>query len=118
MKITKTSIEVMMEKDKYISAHDGCEKCPCCGFNRYPMSDGSYTFKRGFINKTTLKVDKYKCLACGCEWESDPYDSRLDPNKVSNLSDDKIGDDVGLIAFYVIFLIVLPILGLLALILS
>ena len=98
MKITKTSLEVKMEQDQYKEAHDGCEKCPCCGFYRYPMTNGSYTFNKGFIKKTTMKVDKYRCLACGSEWESDPYDARLDKNKVSSLSDDD-GGEIGVMIF-------------------
>ena len=117
MKITKTSIEVKMEQDQYKEAHDGCEKCPCCGFYKYPMTNGSYTFNKGFIKKTTMKVDKYRCLACGSEWESDPYDARLDKNKVSSLSDDD-GGEIGAMVFYAIFLILLPILGLIVMIFS
>ena len=38
------------------------------------LSTGTRTFSKGVFKQRCFKIDGFKCLSCGCEWESDPYE--------------------------------------------
>ena len=86
MKITKTNIEFNNQQMQRKIANEGCNVCPCCGENKDysdylekgisnkgiigPMQ---FTDATGFFNIKIIHYDKYECLTCGAEWESEPY---------------------------------------------
>ena len=87
MRITKSAYDVALEKyqkemgeneqeREYILAHDGCDKCPCCGKPNPSFGENQqrHNFKQGhglFI--TYGQIDSYWCEECGSKWESDPF---------------------------------------------
>lgn len=77
MKITRTSLDKLLEVDEYKAAHDGCEQCPCCG-NQRISHRASKTYRRGLFRRRWMKIDRYKCYSCDAEWESEPYNAELD----------------------------------------
>jgi hypothetical protein len=87
LKITKTAYDSAFEKyqkeinrdeqkREYILAHDGCDKCPCCGKPNPSFGENQqrYTYKQNHGIKVTYgKIDEYWCEECGSKWESDPF---------------------------------------------
>ena len=87
MRITKTAYDSAFEKyqkeinrdeqrREYILAHDGCDKCPCCGKPNPSFGENQqrYTYKQNHGIKVTYgKIDEYWCTECGSKWESDPF---------------------------------------------
>lgn len=84
MKIIKTSSQAKREQSLKASALSSCGKCPECGESKdYTfsiggskgiLSTGTRTFSKGVFKQKCFKIDGFKCLSCGCEWESDPYE--------------------------------------------
>ena len=84
MKIIKTSSQAKREQIIKASALSACGKCPECGENKdYAfsiggskgiLSTGTRTFSKGVFKQRCFKVERFKCLTCGTEWESDPYE--------------------------------------------
>jgi len=59
--ITKTSKQANKEKEKYKKE----STCPECGdFPNIPI----YYYESGLFRKD-IKVEKYTCIKCYCEWE-------------------------------------------------
>lgn len=88
MKITKTSKDAQIEKLSRKDALAGCDVCPCCGESKdlwYYINNfgeiekgivevGQRRSARGnFFNMKVFAVDRFKCLTCGAEWESEEY---------------------------------------------
>ena len=64
------------EKAMYELAHQGCDKCPCCGKPnpKYPDNQQRFTYKQNHGIMTTYgKIDCYFCKECGSKWESEPF---------------------------------------------
>ena len=59
--IIKSSKQVKLEQEKYKLE----STCPECG--DYPNMPIYYYDSRLF--KKDIKVEKYTCIKCGCEWE-------------------------------------------------
>ena len=88
MKITKTNKEYLNEIQRKKSANKGCKVCPCCGENKtweHYMKKGKLdkgilaggmvrSWAEGFFKTRIMSVDYYKCITCGAEWESEPYE--------------------------------------------
>lgn len=105
MRITKSAYDAALEKSmkeinsdeqkrEYILAHDGCDKCPCCGKPNPSFGENQQRqdFKQRHGLFTTYgKIDSYWCEECGSKWESDPFAKK-----------DFIADWV-LTIFYIIF---------------
>lgn len=83
MKITKTSFEIKMEKEKYLAAHDGCSRCPCCEFPIIKVSDYK-EYTKGWFRPRRWRIDKYKCGACSTEFQSDPFEIPIDKIEKGN----------------------------------
>lgn len=101
MRITKIPEDVSREKKIRETALAGCDVCPCCGETKsdlYYYKKGiadkgittricnkSWYGKKYEIDKGMLysifsleknkyyQVERFSCLTCGAEWESDPY---------------------------------------------
>ena len=87
MKITKTDKDASRLAAKKAAANEGCDVCPCCGENR-KMSEcisagskkqgidhcGVTVWTTGLIFTKNMAKDRYCCLSCGAEWESDAYE--------------------------------------------
>lgn len=88
MKITKTSFQYNQEITNRQKANIGCMVCPCCGekktwehymkkgkLNKGVLAGGMVkTWTEGIFKPKVLHADYYKCMTCGAEWESDPYE--------------------------------------------
>lgn len=87
MKITKTAQQVNTFRAQRKFANIGCETCPCChesmsfmeavkkGIPHRGISSitVSCPIKTSWFSSEYKSVDKYRCLRCGAEWESEPY---------------------------------------------
>lgn len=87
MVITKTSEQVENFKHIQEIANYGCNVCPCCGetitFDRYAKYDcfskgvmkllAVKQWTEGIFKTRFMQSDLYRCLSCGAEWESKPY---------------------------------------------
>lgn len=87
MRITKTSDRFSALENAKRIANAGCNKCPCCGetksslsyftvgeIHKGILSGLSKTWAEGLFKMKDMKCDCYKCLTCGAEWESEPYE--------------------------------------------
>ncbi len=88
MKITRTKEQIDAAEHRRKIANKGCDVCPCCGETKtrsdYITEQHQY-FKgiksllpirkeMGFIKIRYIHIDRYKCLTCGAEWQSEPYE--------------------------------------------
>lgn len=87
MKVTKSVDDVKRFNTNKSIGNRGCDVCPNCGersdyFDNLCsgkktggiMDTGARTWANGFFKTRYWKADTYKCMTCGCEWESDPYE--------------------------------------------
>lgn len=87
MKITQTASDAKRLNTNKSIANRGCNVCPNCGErsdyvkNLFSgkktggiLNGGQRTWSSGFFKTKHWKVDTYKCMTCGCGWESDPYE--------------------------------------------
>ena len=110
MRITKSAYDAALEKSikeinrdeqerEYILAHDGCDKCPCCGKPNPSFGENQqrHNFKQGHGLFTTYgQIDSYWCEECGSKWESDPFATK-----------DFIADWVLTIFYIILFLFII-----------
>lgn len=64
------------QKAMYELAHQGCDKCPCCGKPnpKYPDNRQRFTYEQNHGIMTTYgKIDCYFCEECGSKWQSEPF---------------------------------------------
>ena len=91
MVVTKTANRAFTLESNRRKANTGCNICPCCGenksenfYNKSGVFDKgvftneliSRTWTKGIFKVKHMKCDIYRCLTCGAEWESDPYEWR------------------------------------------
>jgi transposase-like protein len=72
MKITRPSKENNENELERLAiiANEGCDKCPECGYpnNPAPINRIWHDYRKGW-----LKVTRYICKKCGCEYQSEPF---------------------------------------------
>ena len=61
----KTRLEGLQENKDYTFSIGGSKGI---------LSTGTRTFSKGVFKQRCFKVERFKCLTCGTEWESDPYE--------------------------------------------
>ena len=78
----------------------------CVGSNRFVKQLRSEEYTKHGVR---YRIDKYRCRICGSEWESDPYEVET----LNMPTADYSGEDPGwgLKIFYLVFLVLLPILA-------
>lgn len=85
MKITKSKEEIDRLAANRKKANEGCNVCPGCGedkpwrLTKKGNIKGIVTgrpryWEQGFFKPKHIKVDRYHCATCGCDWESEPYE--------------------------------------------
>ena len=87
MKSIRTSAQAANLNMSKQNANIGCNVCPCCGetkdsFNYFAAGKSrkgllrglQKTWVEGLFKMKNMKCDCYKCLTCGAEWESEPYE--------------------------------------------
>ena len=75
MKIIKTKEQVDALELSKEKAHEGCDRCPCCG-KKYGFTVPTWykAWRTGFFVIKHYRIDGYVCSSCGAEWESEPYE--------------------------------------------
>lgn len=88
MKITKTREDVNRQENARKVANIKCHICPECGESKDRwefckkgnkkrtggiLNAGYKIQYKGMFKQKRYRIDCYKCLTCGVEWQSEPY---------------------------------------------
>lgn len=76
MKITKYPNDMDPYKIAEDLARKECKVCPCCGRRESVMErwcDNEKTV--GIIHRKTINWLSFKCLSCGAQWDSEPFET-------------------------------------------